>query len=135
MLKEIKVKTSKKQEIIDLTNKVKEIVADSNVDEGICIIYVPHATAGILINENYDPSVCQDIINKIEELISTKGNYKHNCIGNNAHAHLKAALIGPSETIIIKDNKLVLGTWQGIGLAEFEGPRTRSVFVKIMSDG
>lgn len=132
MLKEIKLKTSKKQEIIDLTTKVKEIVADSNVEEGICIVYVPHATAGILINENYDPAVCEDIVDNLEKLFPSLENYKHSCIDNNAHSHIKAALIGPSETIIIKNNELVLGTWQGIGFIEFDGPRTRSVFVKVI---
>lgn len=132
MLKQIKVITRKKQELIDITGKLKEIVKESKIENGICVVYVAHATAGILINENYDPAVCGDIINKLEELIPSKGNYKHNCIDNNAHAHIKASLIGPSETIIIKNNELALGTWQGIAFAEFDGPRQRTIFVKII---
>jgi len=134
MIKEFKIKTQKKQELIDITREVKEIVENSKVSEGICLVYVAHSTAGILINENYDKRVCNDIINKLEELIPEKANYEHDCIDNNAHAHIKASIIGPSKTIIIKDKKLILGTWQGIALAEFDGPRIRSVFVKIMED-
>ncbi len=133
MLKEIKIKTSKNQEIINITDKVKQIIDNSGVDKGMCLVYVQHATAGILINENYDSAVCNDIINKLEEMIPSTGKYKHNCVDNNAHAHIKSALIGPSETIIIENNKLILGPWQGIGLCEFDGPRTRKVFVKIIN--
>jgi len=132
MLKELKIKTTKKQEIIDITDKIKDFVKNSEIKNGICIVYVPHATAGILINENYDKKVCEDIIDKLEELIPESENYKHDCVDNNAHSHIKSAIIGPSETIIISNNKLVLGTWQGIALAEFDGPKTRTVFVKII---
>ena len=132
MLKEFKIKTSKKQELIDITEEIKKIISD--VEEGICLVYTPHATAGILINENYDEKVCEDIINKLEELIPEKGNYKHDCVDDNAHAHIKSAIIGPSETIIIKDGKLLLGTWQGIALVEFDGPRIRKIYVKIIKD-
>ena len=134
MLKEFKINTQKKQELIDITTKVKEVIKNFEVKEGICIIYVPHATAGILINENYDESVCKDIINKLEKLIPEEGDYRHDCIDNNAHAHIKASLIGPSETIIIKNKELVLGTWQGIVLAEFDGPKDRKILVKIIKD-
>lgn len=134
MLKEFKINTKEKQELVDITDKVKEIVGESKIEKGICIIYVPHATAGILINENYDKYVCEDIINKLEELVPESDKYEHDKIDNNAHSHIKASLIGPSETIIIKDGKLVLGTWQGIALAEFDGPRTRTIFVKLVSD-
>lgn len=132
MLKEIKLKTLKKQEIIGITSKVKEIVKASKVKEGICLVYVAHTTAGILINENDDPNVYNDIIDKFEELIPSKGKYKHNCIDNNAHSHIKASLIGASETTIIQNNELVLGRWQGIFFAEFDGPRERTIFVKII---
>ena len=132
MLKEFKIKTNKKQEIIDITSEIKKIISDSKIERGICIVYVPHATAGILINENYDKSVCEDIINKLEELSPERGNYKHDCIDENAHSHIKASLIGPSETILIGNRKLLLGTWQGIGLAEFDDPKTRRVLVKVI---
>ena len=132
MLKEFKINTKEKQELADITDKVKEIVEESEIEQGICVAYVPHATAGILINENYDRYVCEDIINKLEELVPESDKYEHDKIDNNAHSHIKASLIGPSESIIVKDGKLVLGTWQGIALAEFDGPRTRTIFVKVI---
>ena len=132
MLKELKISTNKKQELTDITDKVKKAVKDSGTKQGICVIYVPHATAGILINENADPNVCQDIINQLNYLIPEHNNYKHNCVDNNAHSHIKASIIGPSETIIINNGELQLGRWQGIALAEFDGPRQRKVFVKII---
>jgi len=134
MLKEFRISTNKKQELIDITDRIKKIVKDSGVKNGICIVYVPHATAGILINENYDASVCNDIINKLEQIAPQRDVYEHNRIDDNAHSHIKASLIGPSETTIIQNNELVLGTWQGIALAEFDGPRTRTVLVKIIED-
>jgi secondary thiamine-phosphate synthase enzyme len=132
MLKEIQISTHKSQEIIDITQQVAKIVNDSGIKDGICLVYTPHATAGILINENYDKGVCDDIINQLEKLVPTKANYKHDCVDNNAHAHIKASLIGPNETIIIKDGELALGTWQGLALAEFDGPRKRKVLIKIL---
>jgi len=127
-----KISTTKKQELIDITEKVRQIVKNSKVKKGLCIVYVPHATSGILVNENYDPSVCNDIINKLEEIIPSTGNYEHNRVDDNAHSHIKASLIGPSETLIIENGELILGTWQGIALAEFDGPRTRTVLIKII---
>lgn len=132
MIKEFKIKTTKKQGLIDITREVKEIVENSKVSEGICFVYVAHSTAGILINENYDKRVCNDIINKLEELIPEKANYEHDEIDGNAHSHIKSAIIGPSEVIMIKDKELVLGAWQEIALAEFDGPRTRNIFVKVI---
>jgi len=132
MLKEFRISTNKKQELIDITDRIKKIVKDSGVKNGICIIYVPHATAGILVNENYDSSVCNDIINKLEEIAPSTGRYEHDKIDNNAHSHIKASLIGPSELLIIEKGELILGTWQGIALAEFDGPKTRTVLVKII---
>ncbi len=132
MLKEFKLSTSKKQELIDITEKVKQIIKNSGVKQGVCIVYVPHATAGIIVNENYDPSVCNDIINQLEKLVPSTGIYEHNRIDDNAHAHIKASIIGPSETIIIDEGRLLLGTFQGIALAEFDGPKTRTVLIKII---
>lgn len=132
MLKDFKINTKSKQELIDITDKIKEIVENSGIEKGICVVYVPHATAGILINENCDKYVCEDIINRLEELIPESGKYEHDKIDNNAHSHIKASLIGPSETIIIKDSELMLGKWQGIGFMELDGPRERRVIVKII---
>lgn len=132
MFKEFKVQTTKKREIIDITEKIRQIIKSSGINQGICIVYVPHATAGILINENNDPSVCTDILNHLEKIAPETETYEHDKIDNNAHSHIKASIIGPSETVIIKNEELVLGTWQGIALAEFDGPRTRTVLIKIM---
>jgi len=132
MLKEFKISTSKKQELIDITVEVRQIIKNSRVEKGMCVVYVPHATAGILVNENYDNSVCNDIINKLEEIAPSTGRYEHDKIDDNAHSHIKASLIGPSETLIIEEGKLILGTWQGIALVEFDGPKTRTVLVKII---
>lgn len=132
MLKEITIKSNNHQEIIDITEQVKKLVKESGVKDGICIVYVPHATAGILINENYDPSVCDDIIKKLADLVPLHDGYKHDKIDNNSHSHIKASLIGPSETIIIKNGELLLGTWQSIALAEFDGPRQRKILIKVV---
>jgi len=129
---EFTISTSKQQEIVDLTSKVKEIVKKSKVQEGLCMVYVPHATCGIIINENYDPSVCDDIITALNKAIPLHADYKHDRIDNNAAAHIKAAIIGPSEAIIIKNGSLQLGRWQGIALTEFDGSRERKVFVKVL---
>ncbi len=134
MLNQIKIKTNQRQEVINITGKVKEIVKKSEIEKGICVVYIPHTTAGILINENPDSGVREDIPTVLERLIPSKGEYKHNCIDDNAHAHVKATLIGPNETIIIEQGKLVLGTYQSIALAEFDGPRTRTVYVKIIKE-
>ena len=134
MLKEFKISTSEKQELIDITEEVRQIIKNSRVEKGICIVYVPHTTAGILINENYDASVCNDIINKLEEIAPSTNRYEHDKIDDNAHSHIKASIIGPSETIIIQNSELVLGTWQSCALAEFDGPKTRTVLVKIIKD-
>lgn len=135
MLKEFEIKTQKEQELIDITDKVKTLVAESGIKSGTCIVYVPHATAGIVINENYDPSVCHDIIKQLNEFIPRHNNYEHDKIDNNAHSHIKSSIIGPSETIIVEEGELKLGTWQGIALAEFDGPRSgRKIFVKIIKD-
>jgi len=134
MLKEFRISTNKKQELIDITDRIKKIVKDFGVKNGICIVYVPHATAGILINENYDASVCNDIINKLEQIAPQRDVYEHNRIDDNAHSHIKASIIGPSEVIPITNGELQLGRWQGIALAEFDGPKTRTVLVKIIED-
>ncbi len=134
MLRTLTIKTNKKQEIIDITEKVKSIVSESRIKEGFCIIFTPHSTAGIIINENYDKNLCYDILDKLEEFIPVYENYRHNKIDNNAHAHIKASLIGPTKTAIIKNGQLLLGTWQGIALAEFDGPRVRNIFIKIIKE-
>lgn len=127
----LRVKTSKKEEIVDITDKVSEIVEKSKKAKGLCCVYARHATAAIVINENNDPAVCEDILTALSKIVPEHAGYKHNCTDNNAAAHIKSALIGPGKVIPIKDGKLQLGRWQGIALAEFDGPRDREIIVEI----
>jgi len=126
-----KIKSSKKQEIIDITDKIRDFVSKSSIREGLCNVFVRHATAAIIINENYDHLVCEDILSTLNRLVPEHANYKHDKIDNNSHAHIKASILGPSVSIPISSEKLQLGTWQGIGLVEFDGPREREVTVTI----
>jgi secondary thiamine-phosphate synthase enzyme len=131
MLYEFTLRTSGRTELVDITSQVESVVAQSGVKNGICVIYVPHTTAGVIINENADPSVKTDIKNHLEELVPWNKPYEH--AEGNASAHIKSSIVGVSQTLIIENGKLVLGTWQGIFFCEFDGPRTRKVFVKIVS--
>jgi secondary thiamine-phosphate synthase enzyme len=127
-----KINTNVKQQCIDITSKIEEIVKESNVKEGVCFVYTPHATGGIIINENWDPNIGDDFINAVSKLIP-HGIWKHDRIDGNGSAHIKSAIIGPSEFIPIEDNKLQLGRWQNIMFTEFDGPRNqRIVNVKIL---
>lgn len=126
------LKTTKPQEFIDITDIVYTDVRNSNVKDGIVVIYVPHTTAGVTINENADPDVVRDIISTLDKVYPVKGDYRH--LEGNSHAHIKASLMGASCTVIIKDGKLLLGTWQGIYFCEFDGPRVREFYVKIIKD-
>jgi len=126
------LKTTKPQEFIDITDIVYTDVRNSNVKDGIVVIYVPHTTAGVTINENADPDVVWDIISTLDKVYPVKGDYRH--LEGNSHAHIKASLMGASCTVIIKDGKLLLGTWQGIYFCEFDGPRVREFYVKIIKD-
>jgi len=129
-MKEIALKTTKKYELIDITEKVNGFV--KGIDEGTCVVYTPHATASIIINENWDPNVCDDFITCLNKLIP-EGVWKHDKADNNAAAHIKSAIIGPSEVIPIKNGKLKLGTWQSIMFCEFDGPRSeRKVIVQVV---
>lgn len=125
------VRTSRREEMIDITRDIESIVQKSKVKNGICVIYVPHTTASITINENADPSVKKDIINYLSKLIPENASYSH--LEGNADAHIKASIMGQSRTIIIENGSLILGTWQGIFFVEFDGPRTREVYVEIIS--
>jgi len=132
VLKRIPVKTNTQNQILDITIHIEKIVEESKVSEGICYIFVPHTTAGITINENADPSVKSDILMELNKIIPFKDNYSHN-EGNSA-AHIKASLMGFSQNIIINKGKLVLGNWQGICFCEFDGPRSRNLYVKIIEN-
>jgi secondary thiamine-phosphate synthase enzyme len=127
-MKEIKVDSNKRNELIDITLEVKEGVKD--VKEGICIVYCPHTTAAITINEGADPDVKEDILMHLGRRVPYEKGYKHS--EGNSDAHIKSSLIGASETILIKDGNLVLGTWQKIYFSEFDGPRERKIIVKVI---
>ncbi len=127
MHKEFSIETRNQQEIIDITSEVEKLV---NTEEGVCTVYVPHATAAIMINESADPNIMSDVINCLNELIP-QGKWKHDAIDDNGAAHIKAGIIGPSEQIPIINGKLGLGRWQGIMLCDFDGPRKRKVIVVI----
>ena len=134
MQKEITLTTSKKQELIDITNKVNSIIKKSRIRNGICNIFAAHATAAIIINENYDPNICLDLLDALNKLIPS-GIWRHDKIDGNADAHLKSAILGPSETIPIKDGELELGRWQALIFAELDGPRSdRKIIMTIIGD-
>lgn len=126
MIKEILIKTNVRNELIDITRNVEELV--KNIAEGVITIFCPHTTAAITINEGADPDVKRDILWKLSELIPENDSYHH--AEGNSDAHLKSSLIGCSEFVIVKDGKLVLGTWQSIYFCEFDGPRSRKVIIK-----
>jgi len=137
---EINIKTTKREDIIDITKEVSEAVFKlceedkkrvCNKDIKACLVYVSHATCAIIINENYDKAVCKDILSFLKKQIP-QGIWEHDAIDNNADSHIKASIIGPGQFIPIKDSKLQLGRWQGIALAEFDGPRERSIIITII---
>ena len=128
-MEEINVRTNKKFDVVDITQKVESLVKD--VKEGIAVVYTTHTTAALIINENADPNVNVDILNALDKLIP-RGKWLHDSVDDNADAHIKSAIIGCSKAIPIKNGKLTLGTWQTLSLADFDGPRTRKVIVSII---
>ncbi len=130
MLKEITIKTNTQTQILDITAQVQKVLGESGIAEGLCCVFVPHTTAGVTINENADPSVKQDIVMELNKVIPFDDNYNH--LEGNSAAHIKASIIGSSVNVPVKNNNLLLGTWQGICLCEFDGPRTRKFYVKII---
>ena len=127
----IAISTSSRSQLVDITDQVQQAVAESGVIEGLCYLWVPHTTAGITINENADPSVARDILTELDKLVPWDDGYQHS-EGNSA-AHVKSTLVGCEKTLIIENGKLALGTWQGVYFCEFDGPRKRQVWVKILS--
>lgn len=127
---EFSIRTKKKQELVDITGRVADVVKQSGVTDGICLVYVPHATAAVAINENADPNVCEDILEALAGLIP-EGKWRHDRIDNNAAAHIKATILGPSETVPVRGGRLRLGTWQSVMLVELDGPRERTVIVEV----
>jgi len=131
-MKELPLSSSRHEEMIDITDLIQDVVSEEKVRNGHAIVYVPHTTAGITINEGADPSVQQDIIISLHRLIPTKGNYDHE--EGNSDAHIKASILGSSVTVFISNGRLVLGTWQHIFFFEGDGPRQRKVLVKIIKE-
>jgi len=127
---EFSLRTRKKQEMVDITGRVEDLVKQSGVSDGICLVYVPHATAAVAINENADPNVCEDILNALAHVIP-EGRWRHDRIDNNAAAHIKATILGPSEAVPVRGGHLRLGTWQSLMLVELDGPRERTVIVEV----
>ncbi len=126
----LSVKTSGRTELIDITSQISKLVKKSDVTEGLCMLYVPHTTAAVTINESADPSVKGDILMVLNQVIPWEANYRH--LEGNSPAHVKSTLVGASELVAIENGALVLGTWQGLFFCEFDGPRTRKVHVRIL---
>lgn len=124
------VKSKTRTQLIDITPEIQKAVRSSGIFEGLCMLYVPHTTAGITINESADPSVASDIMMVLNEVIPWKADYRH--LEGNSPAHIKSTLVGASEIIAIENGSLVLGTWQGIFFCEFDGPRTRKLHMRLM---
>lgn len=124
------IRTNTKREMIDLTARVAEIVAQTDLAEGLCSVYTPHATAAIVVNENDDPNVCVDVLDALDRLIPA-GIWRHDRVDGNAASHIQAAILGPGETIPVRAGRLVLGTWQAVMLVELDGPRDRRVIVTV----
>jgi secondary thiamine-phosphate synthase enzyme len=132
LIHKLDIETKSRVELQEITDRVRDVVAASGIKSGICHLFIPHTTAGILVNEHADPSVVEDITAQLEAMVPQNKSYRH--LEGNAPAHIKASLIGDSRTLFIEDGKLLLGTWQGIFFCEFDGPRNRSVLVKLTAE-
>ena len=125
------ISTPSRTALLDVTGQVQQVIRESGVQSGLCLVFVPHTTAGLTINENADPDVKRDILAALDGLVPAHGDYRHS--EGNSPAHIKASLMGFSLTIPIEDGRLILGTWQGITFCEFDGPRQRSLIVKVIA--
>ncbi len=128
----LKIKTGSKTELIDITSEIRNLVRSSSIKEGFCMLYVPHTTAAVTINESADPRVKNDILMILNKIIPWEAGYRH--LEGNSPAHIKSTIVGASELVAIEDERLVLGTWQGIFFCEFDGPRNRKVNVHLFKD-
>jgi secondary thiamine-phosphate synthase enzyme len=132
MTQQIEVHTRTHDELVDITGQIQQAVSQSGVETGVCHVFVPHTTAGLTLNENWDPSVRRDILVALNKLVPWDDGYQHG-EGNSA-AHIKASLMGFSHTLLVENGRLALGSWQGIYLAEFDGPRRRRVLVRVVGE-
>jgi secondary thiamine-phosphate synthase enzyme len=130
MIQKISVSTKMRDQMVDITAEVQKIVAKTKIDEGVVHVYCPHTTAAVTINENYDESVQKDIGETLSKVIPHRGGYAHT--EGNADAHIKSAIMGSSRALFIEGGKIILGSWQGIFLCEFDGPRTREIWIKFL---
>ena len=126
---ELPVKTTTRISLVDITSGIRDVVRSSGIASGICMVFCPHTTAGLTINENADPDVVRDIIMKTSKMVPENEGYRHS--EGNSDAHIKSSLFGPSLQLIVDNGDLLLGTWQGIYFCEFDGPRSRRVYVKV----
>jgi len=124
----ISIETHKRKEALDITKTIKDSI--DGLKSGVVIVYVPHTTAGVIINEAYDNDVAEDIMEKLEELVPYSKNYKH--LEGNSDAHIQSSMVGSSVSIIVENSKLMLGRWQGVFFMEFDGPRKREIYIKII---
>ena len=122
---EFELQTSSHEEVIDITERVRAVVESSKARAGQCLVYTPHATAAVAVNENDDPNIGRDLLSALRKMVPPHDGWLHDRVDNNAAAHIKAALVGPSETLPVVEGRLVLGTWQNVFLCEFDGPRSR----------
>ena len=129
---ELRVKTPKREVLLDISSDVMKIIKNSGIKEGVCRLFVPHTTAAVTINENADPAVMNDIVMYLKKLIPQSSDFSH--MEGNSDAHIKTTITGPSLDVLIHDGKLMLGTWQGIMFAEYDGPRNRKVYVQIQGE-
>lgn len=132
MRQQIEVPTRSHDELVDITDQVQKVVSQSGVKTGLCHVFVPHTTAGLTLNENWDPAVRRDMLMALGKMVPWDDDYQHG-EGNSA-AHVKASLMGFSHTLLVEDGRLTLGSWQGIYLAEFDGPRRRRVLVDVLGE-
>ncbi len=126
----VSVKTTAREEMVDITHQVRREVEKAGVTDGLCVVYVPHTTSGVTINEGADPAVCSDILKKLKQLAPPNDGYRH--MEGNSDSHIKASLMGSSVTVLVEGGGLVLGTWQKIFYCDFDGPRSRKFFVKMV---
>ena len=129
-MQQLTVKTQSQTEMIDITRQVQKSIEAAGLQDGICMLYVPHTTAGVTINESADPSVRRDIITVLNQMVPWKADYRH--MEGNSPAHIKSTLVGASQLVAVENGQLVLGTWQGIFFCEFDGPRTRKLQIKFI---
>jgi len=131
MIEQVEIRTPKRSALVEITTQIQRLVSKSGIKEGICYIYIPHTTAGVIINENADPTVQSDLLAELDKIVPWEDGYDHT-EGNSA-AHIKSSLAGVSLFVFVSGGTLKLGTWQGIFLAEFDGPRTRKVWIKVIA--